>query len=184
MTNFSIYSLETAPPRAEQTAQNVAKKYGSIPNLVGALLEAPEVAQAYVDLGDALKNSAFSAKERHVVWFTINRLHDCRYCMAAHTTMAKGEKIDAAVIEAARGDEDYPNERLNLLKEFTTKMVMNRGWVEPIEVQEFVEAGFSNRHVLDIVLAISHKVISNYTNHLVETPLDDRFSANRWSPPE
>ena len=52
------------------------------------------------------------------------------------------------------------------------------------QFQEFVEAGFSNRHVLDIVLAISHKVISNYTNHLVETPLDDRFSANRWSPPE
>ncbi|MDA9008750.1 carboxymuconolactone decarboxylase family protein, partial [Alphaproteobacteria bacterium] len=135
MTNFTIHSLETVPSGAEEAALNVSKKYGSIPNLLGALLEAPEVAQAYIDLGDALKNSAFTPEERHVVWFTINRLHDCRYCMAAHTAMAKGEKIDAAVIEAARGDENYPNERLNQLKEFTTKMVVNRGWIEPVEVQ-------------------------------------------------
>ena len=182
MSNFTIHSMEAIPKGSEDVAQNVKAKYGSVPNLLGALLEAPEVAQAYIQLGDALKNSAFTPEERHVVWFTINRLHDCRYCMAAHTTMAKGEKIDDAVILAARSDENYPSERLNKLKKFTKKMVIERGWVDPAEVETFVQAGFSNRHVLDIVLAISHKVISNYTNHLVETPVDDRFAPNKWSP--
>jgi hypothetical protein len=34
------------------------------------------------------------------------------------------------------------------------------------------------------VLAVSYKVLSNYTNHIAETPLDEPFEKFHWEEPE
>ena len=61
-------------------------------------------------------------------------------------------------------------------------MVKDRGWVAPEEVDNFINAGFSKAQVLEVILAISFKTLSNYINHISGTPLDDAFSAKAWQP--
>jgi hypothetical protein len=34
--------------------------------------------------------------------------------------------------------------------------------------------------VLEVVLGIGLKTLSNYTNHIVDTEVDDAFAANAW----
>ena len=134
-------------------------------------------------LGGLLMRSSFTPTERHVVWFTINAYHDCHYCMAAHTVLAKGEGVPEDVIETARAVGSYEDPKLEALRLFTLSLVENRGWAAPEELEAFLAAGFTKQNVLEIIVVIAHKTLSNYTNHIVETPVDDAFKRFTWTKP-
>lgn len=184
MSQFTIHTKETAPEAAHVILDQAEKKYGRIPNLIGGLAEAPIAAEAYLVLSQLVQKSSFTPTERHVVWFTVNAYHDCRYCMAAHTAIAHMEKIDSKVIETARNVDTYDDPRLEALRKFTLTVVENRGWIEEADTNAFLDAGFTRAQILEIVTIVAHKVISNYSNHLIETPLDDAFAKFAWKKPE
>ena len=48
-------------------------------------------------------------------------------------------------------------------------------------MQTFFDAGYSHRAVLDIILGLSQKVMSNYINHVAETPLDEPVKPLAWT---
>ena len=56
----------------------------------------------------------------------------------------------------------------------------NRGRLTQSQVQDFVVAGYSKAQVLEVITAVALKTISNYTNHLADTPLDRQFKAFEW----
>ena len=107
MTTFTIHTPESAPAESKQQLESTQQRKGLIPNLYGVLAEAPIAVEAYEMLASLLMRASFTPTERHVVWFTINAYHDCHYCMAAHTLLAKGEKVPEDVIEAARAVRSY-----------------------------------------------------------------------------
>ena len=178
---FTVHNKETA--QDPQFLAGVEKKYGGIPNLIGILAEAPIAAQAYGALGELLTKASFTPTERHVVWFTINAYHNCEYCMAAHTLIAKGEKVSEDVIETARTVGAYADPKLEALRKFTHSVVDSRGNVDPADLNAFLAAGFTKQNVLEILVAVSHKVLSNYTNHIANTPVDENFQKFAWENP-
>jgi AhpD family alkylhydroperoxidase len=183
MTTFTIHNPDSAPAESKQQLESAQQRYGQIPHLYGVLAEAPIAVEAYDALGSLLMRSSFTPTERHVVWFTINAYHDCRYCMAAHTLLAKGEKVPDDVIETARAVGTYEDPKLEALRLFTLKLVDNRGWTAPEDLDAFLAAGFTKQNVLEVVTVIAHKTLSNYTNHIVDTPVDDAFKRFTWTKP-
>ncbi|MEL7059966.1 MAG: carboxymuconolactone decarboxylase family protein [Acidobacteriota bacterium] len=177
---FQIHNAETADP---QTISNIQSHYGMVPNLLGGLAEAPAAAEGYMALSTLMGQTSFTPTERHVLWFTINAFHECHYCMAAHTFMANKEGVDEAVIQTAREVGSYSDPKLEALRVFALAMTEKRGWVEASDIDAFLEAGFTRQQIFEVVLAISHKVLSNYTNHLLETPVDPPFAAFTWQSP-
>ena len=103
--------------------------------------------------------------------------------MAAHTFLAMGEKVPEDVIETARAVGSYADPKLEALRVFTLKLVENRGWAAPQDLEAFLDAGFTKQNVLELLVAIAHKVLSNYTNHIVATPVDDAFKRFTWTKP-
>ena len=69
------------------------------------------------------------------------------------------------------------------MRVFTLNLVENRGSASPQDFEAFLAAGFTKQTVLEIVVVIAHKVLSNYTNHIVDTPVDDVFSRFTWPKP-
>jgi len=183
MATFVVHTRDSAPDDAREVLDKIENIYGFIPNLLGILAEAPVSAEAYLTLIDLCRRSSMTPTERHVVWFAVNYQHDCRYCMAAHTALAKREEIAEDVIEATRNGTRYGDERLQVLREFTQDVVVRRGEISPDDVDPFLAAGYTKRHVLEIVTAIAAKVLSNYTNHIAKTSLDEAFSACAWEKP-
>lgn len=183
MTTFTTHTPDSAPAESKERLESVQRRFGRIPNLYGVLAEAPVAVEAYDALGSLLMRSSLTPRERHVVWFTINAYHDCHYCMAAHTFLAKGEKVPEEVIDTARAVGAYADPKLEALRVLTLNLVENRGWASPEALEAFFAAGFTKQNLLEVVVAIAHKVLSNYTNHLAETPLDDAFGRFAWSGP-
>ena len=87
------------------------------------------------------------------------------------------------MIETARAVRSYDDPKLEALRVLTLNLVENRGWASPQNLDAFLAAGFTKQNVLEIVVIIAHKVLSNYTNHIVDTPVDDAFKQFAWTKP-
>ena len=76
-------------------------------------------------------------------------------------------------------EQPLPDPKLDALARFTRQMVEQRGWLDAATVQAFLDAGYSRAHVLDVLVGVTMKTLSNYANHLLHTPVDDAFAAER-----
>jgi uncharacterized peroxidase-related enzyme len=182
MTSFTVHTLDTAPAAARPAMEAAKKAFGLVPNLIGVFAESPAVAEGYLGLAGAFGKSSFTALERETVLIATSVENECHYCVAAHTTVTQGQKLDQSVIAAIRERRAIDDPRLEALRQFTIKLVQNRGFVSDGDVSAFHAAGFTHAQVLEAVMGVSLKVMSNYVNHIAATPLDAPFQANAWTP--
>ena len=175
MTDFTLHTLESAPEASKPLLEDSAKAYGMIPNLHAIMAESPQTLEAYKQLHDHVLNSSLTVEEKTVVWQTINVEHNCHYCVPAHSMIAKGMGVDDAVNQAVRDRTPLPTEKLEVLRDTTLAILRNRGVVDGSALESFYAVGYDKQQLLEILLTLSQKVISNYVNHLADTPLDDAF---------
>ncbi|MBS8262115.1 carboxymuconolactone decarboxylase family protein [Roseibium polysiphoniae] len=180
MTDFTLHDENTAPEDSKPLLAKSQAAYGMIPGLHAVMAEAPSLLEAYQQVHELFANSSFNDDELTVVWQTVNVENECHYCVPAHTGIAKSMGVDDAITNALRDQTPLPNARLEALREFTLKLVRDRGNVDDKAVQAFLDAGFTKRNILEVVLGYSQKVMSNYTNHLAQTPIDKPFQKFEW----
>ena len=60
--------------------------------------------------------------------------------------------------------------------------MIDRGFVSDAEVQTFLDAGYTKASVLAVILGVALKVVSNYSNHVAETPVNEEFAKHSWTP--
>lgn len=184
MTQFAKHTLETASPDGKAVLEQVNAKYGFIPNLMANMVEAPKTAQAYLALGDLFGATSFTATEQQVILLAVSRYNVCDYCVGAHSAIAGLQKVPADVVRAIREDETIDDPKLEALRQFATRVVDQRGWLSDEQVAEFLDAGYGRQQILEVVLGVAMKTISNYTNHFANTELDEAFQATAWQRPE
>lgn len=173
---------DEADSKAKKLFERSEKELKMIPNLYKAMANAPEILQAYMD-GDKnfRENSGFTPTEQEVILLIISYENGCEYCMAAHSTMADFySNVPREVTNAIREDKPIEDKKLGALAGMTREMLLSRGRPKSSAVEDFLNAGYSEKQLLDIVLAISVKTLSNYTNHLFNTPVDKAFKAREF----
>jgi len=180
MNTFTIHNTESAPEKSKPILQDSLKTNGMIANLHGIMAEAPELLIAYQELGKLFTNTSFDKEELTVVWQTIYVEHNCTYCVPAHTGIANMMKVDPALTEALRNQKPMPTPKLQALQDMTLNVVRKRGDVSDDDISAFFAAGYAQRQLLEIVLGVSQKVISNYVNHIADTPMDRAFQKFSW----
>ena len=180
MTTLTTHTIESAPEASKALLEKSVSAYGMLPNLHGVLASAPNVLDAYQILHELFLNTSFNAEELTVVWQGINVEHGCNYCVPAHTAIAHSMKVDADLIEALRDEKPMPTAKLQALLDTTLILVRNRGHISAEELANFYAAGYAEQQVLEILLGLSQKVISNYTNHIASTKIDAPFSKFAW----
>ena len=181
MSTLKVHSIESAPQETKASLENSEKSFGMIPNLHGVLAESPQILEAYKTLHKLFSESSFNAEELTVVWQSINVEHGCHYCVPAHTAIAHMMKVSPELTEALRTGGKMTSDKLQVLQDTTLSIVKNRGNITDAEINTFYEAGYNQRNLLDIILGLSQKVISNYVNHIAETPVDEPFQKFAWS---
>lgn len=180
MTNFTLHDQQSAPQDSQKLLDTSIKAFGMIPGLHAVMAEAPGLLEGYQKLHQLFLDSSFDDEETTVVWQAINVEHACHYCVPAHTGIAKSMKVDDAITTALRDETPLPTDRLEALRDFTLAVVRGRGNVDDSAVQAFLDAGFTKRQILEVILATAQKVMSNYTNHLADTPVDEPFKKFEW----
>jgi len=179
--NYPVHTIETAPEAAKTTLTAAQKGYGFIPNLLGVMSNAPALVEAYTTLAKIFDSTSLTPSERQTVLLTTSYENDCSYCVAAHSAIASMQKVPQDVIGAIRDGAPIADARLEALRRFTRAVVVSRGWPTEADLNAFFHAGYGQQQVLEVVLGVGLKTLSNYTNHVAETPLDAGFSAVAWT---
>jgi len=184
MSQFNIHSIAQAPVAARSLLEGAQQKFGFIPNLLGSFAESPATLQAYLELGALMGKTALTPVEQQVVLLAASAENHCTYCVAAHSVIAKQMvKADAAIVDALRELQPLPDRKLEALAVFTRAVVKQRGHIDAKVLDDFIDAGYSLAQVLDVVLGVTMKTLSNYANHIMHTPLDVQFQAQAWDAP-
>ncbi|UOM35056.1 carboxymuconolactone decarboxylase family protein [Acuticoccus sp. I52.16.1] len=182
MTKLDRYDEATAPEGSLPLIERSRKAFGRLPGLHSVMAGSPALLEGYQVLHRLFAEAtAFDAEEKTVVWQTINVYHSCHYCVPAHTGIAKMMGVSDEISTALRDETPLPSEKLEALRTFTLAMVESRGNPTDEELQAFYDAGYGQRQVLDVILGIAQKVMSNYTNHIAETPVDAPMQKFAWT---
>lgn len=184
MTTLKVHTIESAPEASEPLLEQSVKSFGMLPGLHAVLASSPKTLEAYKAIHGFFQDSSFNAEELTVVWQTINVEHECHYCVPAHTGIAHMMKVSSEITDALRNKTPLPTEKLQVLHDFTLKVVRNRGRVTQADLDTFYGTGYGEQQVLEVILGLSQKVISNYTNHIAHTPVDAPFQKFAWEPQE
>lgn len=180
MANFSIHTIETAPEASKPLLETSLKNNGRIPGLHGTMAESPSLLAAYNFAHQQFMATSLTDEEKTVVWQAVNVEQNCHYCVPAHTGIAKMMKVDDAITEALRNETPLPTAKLEALRSFTLQVVRTRANLSEAEVQAFLDAGYDERTILEVILGVAQKVMSNYTNHFAGTPVDQVFQKFAW----
>ncbi|WP_138470244.1 carboxymuconolactone decarboxylase family protein [Poseidonocella sp. HB161398] len=180
MAEFTRHTLETAPEASKPLVENAIAMFGMLPNLTATMAESPQLLEVYQLAHIRFQETSFTPAELNTVWLAINVEHACHYCVPAHTGIAHRMGVDPEVIEALRTEAPLPDAKLEALRGFTLAMVRGRGVVSDDEMQAFFAAGYTRKHVLEVILGIAQKVMSNYVNHVAQTPVDAPFAKFAW----
>lgn len=176
-------TLDTTDPDVKTVLKRALDLTGFIPNMYARMANFPGLLDSYLSAQAAFRgDAAFTPAEQEVVFLTISRENGCEYCVSAHSFIAdKKSGLAAQVTDAIRAKQPVPDDKLAALSGFTENMVRTRGLPSHAAVQAFLAAGYGERHILGVILAIAGKTISNYANHIFHTPLDTAFEGHRWN---
>lgn len=177
-----LLAIETATGKAKALLESAKQTMGFVPNMYGAMANEPALYEANATTYAAFRGECgFTPVEQEVILLAISRENSCDYCMAAHSFVAdKMSKVPVEITDAIRDGKSIADTKLAALAAITAKMVASRGRPNDADVSAFLAAGYSERNILGIILAIGVKTFSNYTNHVFHTPVDSAFASRRW----
>lgn len=173
---YVIYNSKTASTDAQAVLTQVQQHYQFIPNTLGAMVESPNTALSYLQLTELAQQTSFSKLELHAIFLTISSEYDCNYSTAAHTMFAQMDQIDDETIQRLCAGKPLTDPKLHALQEFTQMMVQTGCNVSKQDIQTFFDFGYTRQNILELVLLMTNKLIAVFSNRIMGTDLDERFS--------
>jgi uncharacterized peroxidase-related enzyme len=177
-TLFAPLTIATAPEASRPALEKIRESLGYIPNLMAIFANNPTVLQGYLALDAVFEKGSFTPRERQIILLAASVENHCNYCVAAHSTLAKGAlHTPAEVVAAVRDGTPVPDAKLNALVTLVKELVRERGYAKDKTIQKFLAAGYKKEQVMELLLGIALKTISNCLDHISPTPLDPAFVA-------
>ena len=168
---FAPQTVESAPENSRPILQNVKNAFGFIPNLMATFANNPSVLEGYLALDGVFEKGSFKPLERQLILLAASVENRCNYCIAAHSTIAKGFLHAAPeTVSAIRNSDPVADEKASTLVNLTREIVRERGFVKQATVKAFLSAGYRKDQVMELLLGVALKTISNYLDHIFTNP--------------
>lgn len=170
MSNFTVPTRGEVSENNQAIFDNLQKGLGFVPNLYAYYAKNETALGDYLALQN--RKSTLKAKEREVINLVTSQINGCRYCQSAHTVLGKMNGFtDEQVIELRKGTASF-DPKLDSLVKFTASVVENRGKATDESKEAFFGAGYTEANLIDVVIAVGDKIISNYIHNLAGFEID------------
>lgn len=173
-------TIENAPEKSKPILTQIKKGFGFIPNLMATFANSPAVLEGYMGLDKSWEGSSLSPVERQLILLAVSTQNECGYCIAAHSTILKGGlRVPAETVKAVRHGDSLTDSKLDALVKLTREIVAERGHVSEATLKRFLESGYNGTQVMEVLIGVALKTISNYLDHMNPAPLDPAFQAEK-----
>jgi uncharacterized peroxidase-related enzyme len=170
--DFKLHTIETAPEASRKDLAEVKQKFGRVPNFFAVAAESPAAVNAYVSLSNIFRTTGLTPAEQQIVILAASVENKCEYCVAAHSRGAKMAGVPEDVINAIKARARLDDAKTEALRRLVSQIVDKRGWLSDADVQAFLTQGYSKAQLLDVMVGVSMKTLSNYINHLTDPPVE------------
>jgi uncharacterized peroxidase-related enzyme len=170
MNAFKVPTRDEVSPENQTIFDNLKKMLTFVPNLYATFAHSATALGTYLALQNA--KSSLNAKQREVINLVVSQVNDCEYCLAAHTAVGKMVGLTDAQILEIRGGRATFDPKLDALARFAREVTLTRGHVPAGATEAFLQGGWTQGNLVDAVMAIGDKIISNYLHGVTEVPVD------------
>lgn len=122
----------------------------------------------------ALQNrkSTLSGKEREIINLVVSQVNECEYCLAAHTGLGKMNGFsDQQILDIRSGQAEF-DEKYDALAKFAKEVTITRGHPDSDITDRLIDAGYTEAGIIDIMIVIGDKTISNYLYGITQFAID------------
>ncbi len=170
MNHFPIPTRDQVSPDNQAIFDNLKKTVSFVPNLYATFAHSATALGTYLALQNA--KSSLNSKQREIVNLVVSQVNDCEYCLAAHTAVGKMVGFtDAQILEIRSGRASF-DPKLDALARFVREVAENRGKVAATTTEAFLAAGWTEGNVVDVIMAVGDKIISNYLHSVTKVAVD------------
>lgn len=170
MTNFTVPTRGEVSENNQAIFDNLQKGLGFVPNLYAYYAKNETALGDYLALQN--RKSTLKAKEREVINLVTSQINGCKYCQSAHTALGKMNGFtEEQILELRKGSASFDS-KLDALVKFTASVVENKGNATQESKDTFFEVGYTEANLIDVIIVVGDKVISNYIHNLTGFPID------------
>jgi len=167
---FEVPTRDQVSPNNQAIFDRVQNAFGRVPNLFATFALNETALADYLALQN--RKSTLSAKEREIINLVVSQVNDCKYCVPAHTAVSKLHGFtDEQILEIRRAQVSFDN-KYEALAKFAKETAISRGRPSKNAADALFEAGYTKANVVDIMMAIGDKIISNYLHNFTQIPVD------------
>jgi AhpD family alkylhydroperoxidase len=168
MNDFTFHTVANTAGERQDILQNIKKGYGFVPNLFGYMVEAPIAVKAYLQLNELLSQSSLPAAQLQVALLASSVVNNCDFCTVAHRAMGKKSGAAQQSLDALNSGAEIENAEDRAIANIIQLLIKNRGWVEEAQINDFLAAGFTRQHFMELIVVVTIKTLSNYANHVTK----------------
>jgi len=183
MHTFPVHSLDSAPAQSKPSLEALQGAFGRIPNIAGAMATSPVLISSLVGLFQKVHGGSFSEEQIQVLLLTNAVTNACAWAVAFHTALALKEGVDAADVEKIREGRNPRNPKNSALSSLARTLIEKRGHVDDADTSKFLQTGFTESHLLEVIAVIAASTMTNYTGSVTHPPLEAAFAKYSWSAP-
>ena len=170
MSAFQVPTREQVSPNNQAIFDQLEKGLGFVPNLYATFAYSDTALGDYLTLQN--RKSSLKAKEREVVNLVVSQVNECAYCLAAHTALGKMNGFtEEQILELRTGTASF-DPKINALAQFVKDTTIYRGKPAAASVEKLLAAGYDRGQLVDILIVIGDKIISNYLHGITQIPVD------------
>ncbi|MDY8138601.1 carboxymuconolactone decarboxylase family protein [Aquimarina sp. 2201CG5-10] len=170
MSTFNVPTREEVSSNNQAIFDNLNKALGFVPNLYATYAHSETALENYLNFSNA--KTSLSAKEKEVVNLAVSQVNNCIYCLSAHTAIGKMNGFtDQQILELRTGSASFDS-KLDVLAKLAKNITENRGRADEGVVNNFLNAGYSKGNLVDTIVLVGDKTISNYLHSTTQVPVD------------
>jgi uncharacterized peroxidase-related enzyme len=170
MNTIQVPIQENVSKANQMLFDNLRKMVGFVPNMYATFAYSPTALGDYLNLQN--RKSSLNNKEREVINLVVSQLNGCNYCKSAHTAIGKMIGFTDEQIKEIRKISISFDSKLNALANLVKEIVEHKGEVSEAIKENFFYCGYTTENLIDVVMTVGDKIITNYLFALVKVPID------------
>ncbi|QGA41410.1 carboxymuconolactone decarboxylase family protein [Burkholderia glumae] len=173
MSRLSTLAPADATGAAAEVFAKIRKAVGKVPNAYATIgTHHPEALAAMLGVDALVAGGTLGKAEIETIKLAVSEAAGCDYCVAAHTLAGKFAGLSPETMQQVRAGEPTGDARRDALVAFVRTLVTTRGTVPADAFERFIAAGFTERQVVEVSLAITSITFTNLINRANDTTLD------------
>jgi AhpD family alkylhydroperoxidase len=170
MTTINVPTRDEVSPANQAIFDKLKSSLGTVPNLYATFAHSEHALGNYLAFQNA--KSSITGKAREIVNLVVSQVNGCEYCLAAHTVIGKMSGFtDEQILEVRSGKASF-DAKFDALARLVKSIAVNRGHADQALVDAFFAAGWTKANLVDTIVVIGDKTVTNYLHATTRVPVD------------